>query len=98
MQTSKKTNKKRIQKAVVTQNNRFVYAKYDMNTNELKMFMWIVAQINSQKDSLFQVCEMPLSEIFEVLNHQSEENYTYIKNLIDNMGKKTYIEDFKLLD
>nr|WP_235882041.1 RepB family plasmid replication initiator protein [Campylobacter coli] len=49
MQTSKKTNKKRIQKAVVTQNNRFVYAKYDMNTNELKMFMWIVAQINSQK-------------------------------------------------
>lgn len=98
MQTSKKTNKKRIQKAVVTQNNRFVYAKYDMNTNELKMFMWIVSQINSQKDSLFQVCEMPLSEIFEVLNHQSEENYTYIKNLIDNMGKKTYIEDFKLLD
>ncbi|HDX3631507.1 TPA: replication initiation protein, partial [Campylobacter jejuni] len=94
----KKTNKKRIQKAVVTQNNRFVYAKYDMNTNELKMFMWIVAQINSQKDTLFQVCQMPLSQIFEVLNHQSEENYTYVKNLIDNMARKTYIEDFKLLD
>ncbi|OOX97224.1 replication initiation protein, partial [Campylobacter coli] len=98
MQTPKKTNKKRIQKAVVTQNNRFVYAKYDMNTNELKMFMWIIAQLNSQKDALFQVCEMPLSQIFEVLNHQSEENYTYIKNLIDSMAKKTYIEDFKLLD
>ncbi|EAK8760922.1 replication initiation protein, partial [Campylobacter jejuni] len=94
----KKTNKKRIQKAVVTQNNRFVYAKYDMNTNELKMFMWIVAQINSQKDTLFQVCQMPLSQVFEVLNHQSEENYTYVKNLIDNMARKTYIEDFKLLD
>ncbi|EDO7196360.1 replication initiation protein [Campylobacter coli] len=98
MQATKKTNKKRIQKAVVTQNNRFVYAKYDMNTNELKMFMWIVAQINSQKDTLFQVCQMPLSQIFEVLNHQSEENYTYVKNLIDNMARKTYIEDFKLLD
>ncbi|ECP7176102.1 replication initiation protein [Campylobacter jejuni] len=93
-----KANKTKIQKAIVTQNNRFVYAKYDMNTNELKMFMWIVAQINSQKDSLFQVCEMPLSQIFEVLNHQSDENYTYIKNLIDSMAKKTYIEDFKLLD
>ncbi|MGI8050451.1 replication initiation protein [Campylobacter jejuni] len=98
MQATKKTNKKRIQKAVVTQNNRFVYAKYDMNTNELKMFMWIVAQINSQKDTLFQVCQMPLSQVFEVLNHQSEENYTYVKNLIDNMARKTYIEDFKLLD
>ena len=94
----KKTSTKRIQKAIVTQNNRFVYAKYNMNANELKMFMWIVAQINSQQDTLFQVCEIPLSQIFEVLNHQSEENYTYIKNLIDNMGKKTYIEDFKLLD
>ena len=94
----KKTNTKRIQKAIVTQNNRFVYAKYNMNANELKMFMWIVAQINSQQDTLFQVCEIPLSQIFEILNHQSEENYTYIKNLIDNMGKKTYIEDFKLLD
>lgn len=94
----KKTNKQRIQKAIVTQNNRFVYAKYGMNTNELKMFFWIIAQINSQQDSLFQVCEMPLSQIFEVLNHQSDENYTYIKNLIDSMAKKTYIEDFKLLD
>lgn len=37
---------------------------------------------------MFQVYEMTLSEIFEVLNHQSEENYTYIKNLIDNMAKK----------
>ncbi|HED6852213.1 TPA: replication initiation protein, partial [Campylobacter coli] len=86
MKEVKKTNKQRIQKAIVTQNNRFVYAKYGMNTNELKMFFWIIAQINSQQDSLFQVCEMPLSQIFEVLNHQSDENYTYIKNLIDSMA------------
>lgn len=98
MKTTKKTQKKKIEKAIVTQNNRFVYAKYNMNTNELKMFMWIVAQINSQQDSLFKMCEMPLSEIFEVLNHKSEENYTYVINLIDSMAKKTYIEDFKLLD
>lgn len=98
MKTTKKTQKKKIEKAIVTQNNRFVYAKYNMNTNELKMFMWIVAQINSQQDSLFKICEMPLSEIFEILNHKSEENYAYIINLINNMAKKTYIEDFKLLD
>lgn len=102
MQTTKKTNKKKIQKAIVTQNNRFVYAKYDMNANELKMFMWIVAQINSQKDSLFQVCEIPLSQIFEVWqwkeNRSKEINYNYVINLIDSMAKKTYIEDFKLLD
>ncbi|EAK2073571.1 replication initiation protein [Campylobacter jejuni] len=99
MQATKKTNKKRIQKAVVTQNNRFVYAKYDMNTNELKMFMWIVAQINSQKDTLFQVCQMPLSQIFEVLKWKNtSEGYNYIKNLCKSMLQKIYIEDFKLLD
>ncbi|HAA2017952.1 TPA_asm: replication initiation protein, partial [Campylobacter coli] len=95
----KKTNKKRIQKAVVTQNNRFVYAKYDMNTNELKMFMWIVAQINSQKDSLFQVCQMPLSQVFEVWQWKNNEiNYSYCSKIVESMAKKAYIEDFKLLD
>lgn len=99
MQTPKKTNKKRIQKAVVTQNNRFVYAKYDMNANELKMFMWIVAQINSQKDSLFQVCEMPLTEIMEVWQRNDKEaDYNYIRDLCYSMAKKAYVEDFKLLD
>ncbi|TKX28050.1 replication initiation protein [Campylobacter estrildidarum] len=99
MQTPKKTNKKRIQKAVVTQNNRFVYAKYDMNTNELKMFMWIVAQINSQKDTLFQVCEMPLSEIMELWQRDDKNpDYNYIRDLCKSMLQKTYVEDFKLLD
>lgn len=99
MQATKKTNKKRIQKAVVTQNNRFVYAKYDMNTNELKMFMWIVAQINSQKDTLFQVCQMPLSQVFEVWQWKNNEiNYSYCSKIVESMAKKAYIEDFKLLD
>ncbi|MGQ2874769.1 hypothetical protein ABCS21_010590 (plasmid) [Campylobacter coli] len=26
-----------------------------MNTNEMKFFMWIVAQLNSQKEQLFQI-------------------------------------------
>lgn len=93
-----KTIKKRASKAVVTQDNRFIYAKYDMNANEMKFFMWIVAQLNSQRDTLFQICEIPLSAIFEIFNHTSEDNYTYIKNLIDDMAKKAYIEDFRLLD
>lgn len=95
----KKTNKQCIQKAIVTQNNRFVYAKYDMNTNELKMFMWIVAQINSQKDSLFQICEMPLSQIMEVWQRKDKEaDYNYIRDLCHSMARKAYVEDFKLLD
>lgn len=98
MKTEKKSIKKRASKAIVTQDNRFIYAKYDMNANEMKFFMWIVAQLNSQKDQLFQVCEIPLSEIFQIFNHTSDENYTYVKNLIDSMAKKAYIEDFKLLD
>lgn len=94
----KKSIKRKAQKAIVTQDNRFIYAKYDMNANEMKFFMWIVAQLNSQRDTLFQVCQIPVNEITQVFNHQSTEHHTYIKNLIDNMGKKVYIEDFKLLD
>lgn len=96
--TKKRTIRKKAQKVIVSQDNRFIYAKYDMKANELKLFMWIVAQINSQKDRLFQMCEIPINEIFQIFNQQSDENYTYIKNLIDSMARKVYIEDFKLLD
>lgn len=92
----KKSIKQRAKKAVVTQDNRFVYAKYDMNANELKFFMWIVAQINSQRDTLFQECEIPLSEVFQIFNHQNDENHTYVRNLCSSMSKKTYEEDFVL--
>lgn len=95
----KKSIKQRINKAVVTQDNRFVYAKYDMNANELKFFMWIVAQINSQKDQLFQVCEIPLSEIFQVWRWQGNTiNYSYCAGIVESMAKKAYVEDFRLLD
>lgn len=90
---------KRAQKAIVTQDNRFIYAKYAMNANEMKFFLWIVAQINSQKEQLFQTCEIPLSEIFQVWQWKENLiNYSYCAKIIDNMARKVYIEDFKLLD
>lgn len=61
--------------------------------------MWIVAQINSQKDSLFQICEMPLSQIMEVWQRKDKEaDYNYIRDLCHSMARKAYVEDFKLLD
>lgn len=99
MKTEKKSIKKRASKAIVTQDNRFIYAKYDMNANEMKFFMWIVAQLNSQKDQLFQVCEIPLSEIFQVWQWgENSEGYNYVRDLCCSMAKKAYVEDFKLLD
>ena len=94
--------KKKAEKAIVAQDNRFIYAKYDMNTNEMKFFMWIVAQMNSQMDSLFKECNIPLSEIFNVLQWKDGRNkeidYRYIRNMCNSMLKKTYIEDFRLKD
>lgn len=95
----KKTIKQKAKKAIVTQDNRFIYAKYDMNANEMKFFMWIVAQLNSQRDRLFQVCEIPLSEIFQIWQWENDRvDYSYCFKIVENMGRKTYIEDFKLLD
>ncbi|MBX7491552.1 replication initiation protein [Helicobacter turcicus] len=99
MKTQTKSIKKRANKAIVTQDNRFIYAKYDMNANEMKFFMWIVAQLNSQKEQLFQVCEIPLSEIFQVWQWgETSEGYNYVRDLCYSMAKKAYVEDFKLLD
>lgn len=99
---AKRIVRKKAQKAIVTQDNRFIYAKYDMNTNEMKFFMWIVAQIHSQKDQLFQVCQIPLDEIFEIWQWKDERNkeinYSYIKSICDSMARKVYVEDFKLKD
>ncbi|WP_299384343.1 replication initiation protein [uncultured Helicobacter sp.] len=99
MKTQTKSIKKRASKAVVTQDNRFIYAKYDMNANEMKFFMWIVAQLNSQKEQLFQVCEIPLSEIMQVWQWENGRiDYSYCSQIVESMVRKVYIEDFKLLD
>ena len=101
MQTpEKKVIKQRTKKAIVTQDNRFIYAKYNMNANEMKFFMWIIAQINSQKEGLFKMCEIPLREIFQIWEWREDSrlDYFYCSQIIDNMAKKVYIEDFKLLD
>ncbi|TLD80372.1 RepB family plasmid replication initiator protein, partial [Helicobacter trogontum] len=46
MKTQGKTRiAKKNEKMVVTQDNKFVYAKYNMSANEMKFFMWIVGQI-----------------------------------------------------
>lgn len=101
-QIKKAIVRKKANKAIVTQDNRFVYAKYDMNTNEMKFFMWIIAQIHSQRDQLFQICEIPLDEIFEIWQWKDERlktaDYSYVKHICDSMAKKTYVEDFKLKD
>ncbi len=95
----KKPTKKKLQKAVISQSNRFVYAKYNMNTNEMKFFMWIVGQLNSMNDNVFKECVIPLSEIMEVWQRKNKEaDYSYIKALCNSMLKKTYVEDFKVID
>ncbi|RAX56376.1 replication initiation protein [Helicobacter monodelphidis] len=99
MKKPTKPIKKRTQKAVVTQDNRFIYAKYDMNANEMKFFMWIVAQLHSQKDQLFQICEIPLSEIMQIWQWKdNSDGYQYVRNMCYSMSKKAYVEDFKILD
>ena len=78
MQTpEKKVIKQRTKKAIVTQDNRFIYAKYNMNANEMKFFMWIIAQINSQKEGLFKMCEIPLREIFQIWEWREDSRLEY---------------------
>ncbi|MDZ7551664.1 RepB family plasmid replication initiator protein, partial [Helicobacter pylori] len=85
----KRPTVKKSQKYLVTQDNRFIYAKYgDTTANELKFFYYIISKLNSISDKGFEACEIPISEILgEVLDHENDQdNYTYIKKLCESLS------------
>ncbi|GAA9197887.1 hypothetical protein BTM361_15370 [Helicobacter pylori] len=94
----KRPSVKKSQKYLITQDNRFIYAKYgDTTANELKFFYYVISKLNSISDKDFQLHEVPISEILgEVLSHESEDNYTYIKNLCRILSKRI-LEDESLV-
>ncbi|MFT2649620.1 replication initiation protein [Helicobacter pylori] len=94
----KRPSVKKSQKHLITQDNRFIYAKYgDTTANELKFFYYVISKLNSINDKDFELHEVPISEILgEVLSHESEDNYTYIKNLCRSLSKRI-LEDESLV-
>ncbi|MCE3038276.1 replication initiation protein [Helicobacter anatolicus] len=97
--SNKKIIKQKIKKFIVTQDNRFVYAKYDMNANEIKLFMWIIAHLNSENETFFKIFQIPISEIFEIWQWKSTSmGHKYLRDICYSMAKKVYVEDFRLLD
>ncbi len=86
----KRPSVKKSQKYLITQDNQFIYAKYgDTTANELKFFYYVISKLNSISDKDFELHEVPVSEILgEVLSHESEDNYTYIKNLCRSLSKR----------
>ncbi|WP_229661988.1 replication initiation protein, partial [Phycicoccus endophyticus] len=57
----------------------------------------MISKLNSISDKDFQLHEVPISEILgEVLSHESEDNYTYIKNLCRSLSKRI-LEDESLV-
>ncbi|UOR48499.1 replication initiation protein (plasmid) [Helicobacter pylori] len=94
----KRPSVKKSQKYLITQDNRFIYAKYgDTTANELKFFYYVISKLNSISDKDFELHEVPVSEILgEVLSHESEDNYTYIKNLCRSLSKRI-LEDESLV-
>ncbi|PUD25241.1 replication initiation protein [Helicobacter pylori] len=96
----KRPRVKKSQKYLVTQDNRFIYAKYgDTTANELKFFYYVISKLNSISDKDFELHEVPVSEILgEVLSHESEDNYTYIKNLCRSLSKRILEDESIVFD
>lgn len=89
-----------MKKAIVTQSNRFIYARYNMTANQLKLFFWIVAKLNSQKDSFFKTSEIPIREIMQLWGRETnkEPDYVYVKEMCDEMIKAVFFEDYRIYD
>ncbi|MDU9759458.1 replication initiation protein [Helicobacter pylori] len=97
----KRPTVKKSQKYLVTQDNRFIYAKYgDTTANELKFFYYIISKLNSISDKGFEACEIPISEILgEVLDHENDQdNYTYIKKLCESLSKRYLLDETLSID
>ncbi|GAA7864264.1 hypothetical protein HpMS19_15150 [Helicobacter pylori] len=96
----KRPSVKKSQKYLITQDNQFIYAKYgDTTANELKFFYYVISKLNSISDKDFELHEVPVSKILgEVLSHESEENYTYIKNLCRSLSKRILEDETLVFD
>ncbi|GAA7883509.1 hypothetical protein HpMS197_14470 [Helicobacter pylori] len=96
----KRPSVKKSQKYLITQDNQFIYAKYgDITANELKFFYYVISKLNSISDKDFELHEVPVSEILgEVLSHESEDNYTYIKNLCRSISKRILEDETLVFD
>ncbi|WP_187858900.1 replication initiation protein [Helicobacter pylori] len=96
----KRPTVKKSQKYLITQDNRFIYAKYgDTTANELKFFYYVISKLNSISDKDFELHEVPISEILgKVLDHESEDNYTYIKNLCRSLSKRILEDETLVFD
>lgn len=92
----KRPSVKKSQKHLITQDNRFIYAKYgDTTANELKFFYYVISKLNSISDKDFKACEIPISEILgEVLEHENiDANYLYIKKLCESLSKRYLLDE-----
>ncbi|GAA9352483.1 hypothetical protein VN0604_14990 [Helicobacter pylori] len=97
----KRPSVKKSQKYLITQDNRFIYAKYgDTTANELKFFYYVISKLNSISDKDFELHEVPISEILgETLNHENDQdNYTYIKNLCRSLSKRILEDETLVFD
>lgn len=92
----KRPRVKKSQKYLITQDNRFIYAKYgDTTANELKFFYYVISKLNSISDKDFKACEIPINEILgEVLEHENiDANYLYIKKLCESLSKRYLLDE-----
>ncbi len=97
----KRPSVKKSQKYLVTQDNRFIYAKYgDTTANELKFFYYVISKLNSISDKGFEACEIPINEILgEVLDHENlDANYLYVKKLCESLSKRYLLDETLSID
>lgn len=78
----------KVSNQVVKRDNRLVEARYDMTTTEYKLLLFVLSFLEEAdlSDDGFPVFKVPVSLFLEQLG--SPENYTHIKEVVDNLMKR----------
>ncbi len=88
---------KKSQKALITQDNRFIYAKYEVNLMELKIIYYILSKINPITDQDFKEYEIPISELIGALKHKSDTHRRII-DTINSLASRVVKDDNLVID
>lgn len=74
------------QDKIVVQHNNLINAKFDLIPSELKIFLYLLAQIDPKKDTEFKAHQIPISFISTSTGGRT---YKDIKEYAENLTKKT---------
>ncbi len=83
-----------LKRLVIVQLNDFSYARFNMSVSEFKIFLAMLATLDSVNQTEFTEQEVTTRELAEILQHEKNiNNESYLYDIMQKLAEKTYFSD-----